>query len=221
MKYTIYQITNLIDGKTYVGCHKTDNLDDGYMGSGRYLKRAIEKHGIENFHKDILGVFDNPEEMFHMESVLVNKDFVKRPDTYNLKEGGSGGWSYLNTPENRKQKIDAGKIGSDKHFELFNTDSEYKENYCKKVSDGIKNSYKNGRRVNVISTACTMSGKKHTDETKNKISKSQKGSGNSQYRTCWIYHPELKENKKIDKTLLDDYTQQGWIKGRKMKDLST
>ena len=30
MHYTIYQITNTIDNKIYIGMHQTDNLDDDY-----------------------------------------------------------------------------------------------------------------------------------------------------------------------------------------------
>jgi hypothetical protein len=64
MYYIVYKITNLINEKYYIGCHQTDNLDDGYFGSGVYLKRAINKYGVDNFHKEILFFCQNEEEMF-------------------------------------------------------------------------------------------------------------------------------------------------------------
>lgn len=96
MHFTVYKITNLLDGKFYIGKHQTENLEDDYYGSGNYVRRAIAKHGLENFKKEILFVFDNEADMNAKEAELVTRDICDRDDTYNLCEGGKGGWSYTN-----------------------------------------------------------------------------------------------------------------------------
>jgi hypothetical protein len=56
MHYTIYKITNHINGKYYISRHATKNVNDSYMGIG--IKNAINKYGVENFTKEIIATAD-------------------------------------------------------------------------------------------------------------------------------------------------------------------
>ena len=56
--YIIYKITNLLNDKIYVGFHKTEDIYDDYMGSGKLIKEAITEFGVQNFKKDIIAIFD-------------------------------------------------------------------------------------------------------------------------------------------------------------------
>ena len=95
MYYILYQTTNTVNAEIDVGVHSTDNLDDGYLGSGAILKKAIKKYGKKSFIREILAEFTNAEEMNLAERVMVNIQFVTRRDTYNQEIGGRGGklWS--------------------------------------------------------------------------------------------------------------------------------
>ena len=83
-----YKITNLLNNHFYYGVHNTNKLEDGYMGSGRRLKIAIEKYGICNFRKEILKFFNSEEEAYQYESEMVNETLVNSYDCYNIALGG-------------------------------------------------------------------------------------------------------------------------------------
>lgn len=86
--YVVYQITNNINDKIYIGCHITENINDKYFGSGTNIKKAIKDFGKENFKKIILYNFNTKDEMLKKEKELVNDEFIKRGDTYNIILGG-------------------------------------------------------------------------------------------------------------------------------------
>lgn len=96
MVYTVYKTTNIITGDFYFGVHKTKDPNDKYLGSGKILKKAIVKYGVENFKKEVLFVFSDPQKAFEKEAELVTPDLVEEKQCYNLKVGGEGGFDYLN-----------------------------------------------------------------------------------------------------------------------------
>ena len=86
--YGIYKITNKVNGKMYIGQHQTENLDDGYLGSGDVIKRAVKKYGKESFTKEWLEFAENPEDLNYLERTYVNEEWLARPDVYNISLGG-------------------------------------------------------------------------------------------------------------------------------------
>ena len=85
-----YKITNNINNHFYYGVHSTDNLDDGYMGSGTRLGYAIRKYGIENFKKEIIKFFDTYNEAYEYEAEIVTEELTKNSNCYNIQQGGKG-----------------------------------------------------------------------------------------------------------------------------------
>lgn len=83
-----YKITNNHNGHYYYGIHSTDDLNDGYMGSGTRLKYAYEKYGIENFTKEILEFFDTREDAAKYEAEIVNEVLIRDDNCYNIVLGG-------------------------------------------------------------------------------------------------------------------------------------
>jgi hypothetical protein len=86
----IYKIINKLNGRWYIGKHNGSNPN--YMGSGKLLKQAYKKYGIENFEKTILETCLTEQELNIKEKEWIDKsNALTDPLSYNLVEGGTGG----------------------------------------------------------------------------------------------------------------------------------
>ena len=99
--FIVYETTNLVNGRKYIGCHKTNHIDDGYLGSGTLLKRAINKHGEHNFSRKDLFVFDNEQDMFDKEKELITQEVLDDLNYYNVNSGGKGGFTHIHRDMDR------------------------------------------------------------------------------------------------------------------------
>lgn len=121
MYFTIYKTTNLINGKFYIGKHQTKNPHDSYLGSGKVLKQAIQKHGKENFKKEILFIFDNENEMNAKEKEILTEEFISSENNYNSGVGGEGGAHFRGRRHSQetREKIKLGIIRNNKEVPRF------------------------------------------------------------------------------------------------------
>ena len=162
--YFIYQTTCLVNNKIYIGCHATNNLDDGYLGSGKLLFAAIKKYGKESFSRTILETFTNPEDMFSKERIIVNEDLISSKTSYNLVVGGSGGFKVQDI-DDWKSKLKASR-GNRAPF----SGGSHSEEAKRKISESGK-----GRPAWNKGLPGTWVGKTHSEESKRKIAISKKG----------------------------------------------
>jgi group I intron endonuclease len=204
----IYKTACLINDKYYIGMHSTNELNDGYIGSGKRLRRAVCKHGKENFKCEILEFLPNREALAVREKELVNKETLKDLNCMNLSLGGIGGKTY----DDYEIRSAAGRKSMTTLNERRKTDPTYK---LKCAIASKKNLQK------ALEVSPRFTGKCHSAETKMKMSKSSKGKGlgslNSQFGTCWITNTITKKSTKIKKVDLKTYLSNNWIIGRNIK----
>ena len=203
----IYKTTNLLNDKFYIGMHSTNNLNDGYIGSGKRLWYSINKYGIENFKCEILELCENRDTLIQREKEIITENHINNPNCYNLKFGGLGGGKFLSNEHQFKCSQSAGK----KHAERLVNDEEYRKSYGEKISKANKRGYENSLR-NPINHYYSWVGKNHSEESKRKIGETnsikQMGKNNSQFGTKWITNGI--ENKKIKK---DEHLPENWRYG--------
>lgn len=137
----IYKIINLLNGKTYVG--KDKNNTKHYFGSGKLIKQAIKKYGLENFKKEIIQECFSISEMNEKEIFWIKELNTISPHGYNICLGGNGGDTFSNHPNKneiieKRRKSNTGKKRSKEFCELMkivakNVDPEVRKNGCKKA----------------------------------------------------------------------------------------
>ena len=203
MKYTIYQTTNNINGHIYIGCHRTESPNDKYLGSGHILKKAIKKHGKENFSKTVLFIFDNEKDMLDKEKEIVNKEFVGRGDTYNAKVGGIGGFDHLSREECVENGHKGQKKLKERNLRLYGLEydpTQYRPGGDKAHMDKMR------------SLAFTDEANNKRKETF-KRKKHQQGHRNSNYGKHWYTDPEATSvaDRKGQKTCRPGEQPEDWI----------
>jgi hypothetical protein len=126
MYYFVYKVTNLVNGMMYIGAHSTENLDDGYLGSGVNITNAIKQFGKENFIREILQFVDTQDELFELEREIVDEKIINNHWFYNKRIGGNGGTRFY--------KVDSyEKIGKKTKERWENMDEEERQEFISKI----------------------------------------------------------------------------------------
>lgn len=214
----IYKTTNLINGKIYVGKDAKNNPN--YLGSGNLIKLAIIKYGKENFKKEILEICVDDNELSEKEIYWINKlDSINLLIGYNLSEGGIGGCLGCKRSDESKEKIKGvnnpfygkhhsdetkrkisdihkGKLGPNNGKVLsIETKNKISETKIGSIpwNKGKTNVYSEERLNELKKSALGNSnclGKKHSDETKNKISEKAKNRYTTETHPSFIQIPK-------------------------------
>jgi len=174
--YFIYLTTNIIDNKSYVGFRSTNNVNDGYLGSGLLLKYQIGKYGCEIFKKQILEFCDKNNWQEREKYWIKEKDTLF-PKGYNLSEGGDGG----NLGEIINDKIalkNKGRIVSEETKRKI-SQSEKGKTLSLETKKKMSESHKGLKQSNetILKRIQKLKGKKLSEQTRSKISKANSGRG--------------------------------------------
>lgn len=179
-KYYIYQTTNLVNNKKYIGKHYGE-LNDEYLGSGKLLQRAIEKYGKENFKKEILFISQNNEENNQKEIEFIKAfNAVNDNNYYNIAAGGDGGDIFHNLPQEQQlalKKSYSERTSGEKNPMYGKHHSEETKEKLRQIDKSYTQTeeYKNNMSKAVSGEKNGMYGKHHTEESKKKMSDSTKG----------------------------------------------
>ena len=194
--YYIYRITNKVNGKTYIGQHKYKDLSDNYMGSGKLIRRAQKKYGMESFEKEILySRIQYKKTVDDMERFAIAKERAIGKAEYNIADGGSGpvGVSFSDEHKRRISEALKGRHHTEESKRKMSEAQKGKhisEEQRKNHSEALRGK-KRGTRSEVWKMHLSESlkgrtawnkGKHWSEETRRKISEATKGKPKSHKR---------------------------------------
>lgn len=190
----IYKISRADgSGRYYIGRHSTDNLDDGYFGSGTRITRSVKKYGKEGHVKEILEFLPSYEALKLREKELINEELLGDILCMNIAPGGHGGKTSAQVKE-----LWARPEFREKMLRAFSR-PEYREKMDinrQKATLAAASPESNKKRINTFESI-----------------KHQQGQSNSQFGTCWITKDGTPL--RIKKEALSEYIEKGFTKGRK------
>lgn len=241
----IYKITNKTNNKEYIGVHSSDKeFDEAYWSSSYYLNEDIKALGKHNFERIVLSYHPSREEALNEEARLVNTDYVKSKNAYNIAYGGNssnrldvvtvkdkeGNTFAVNKYDERllngelvgimkgTPMSEEAKAKLSKAFEgkiWINKDEKNIRVWLNELEHYLSLGYSKGRTFHAR--------KPHSEETRALIGKANKGNTISE-EVKEIHRQNgknrvwiLKENisKFIDKSELSFYISNGWIQGKR------
>jgi hypothetical protein len=164
--HIIYRTTNLLNNRYYIGMHSTENIDDGYLGSGRRIKAEIKKYGKENFVRDVLEILPSREALKLREAEIVNVVLLEDKLCLNLKDGGEGGFDHLNSGDekHKARSAKAGHLGGEAFAKRLASDASFAESFSVVQSARMSKQHADGKIK-----YDTFTGRKHSEETKQKM----------------------------------------------------
>ena len=211
----IYKITRNDSTKYYLGMHSTDNLEDGYFGSGKRLWYSINKYGKENHTKEILEFCNSREQLRIREKEVIGELYRLDENCMNLQPGGGGGFC---SEEQQRSFSLAGneglrkKLAEDSSFREF-VSLTHRELSLKAHQEGRMKPWSDAARTIACKAAQSPEARAKRIQSFRE-NNHQQGEKNSQFGKQWIYNDSLKICKRINK---DELIPDGWNKGRKMK----
>ena len=168
-------IKSRLFGKVYFGKHKTENLNDGYIGSGTQILRYLNKHP-NDYYREIIKFYSSEEELNKAEFELIHPHLGNKY-CLNLREGGEGGAMHPDICKAHSIKMRGRKT------------SQETKNKISKALEGHKHTLETKNKIskaNKGNSACGRPGHTYTPEQIEKYREAKLGEKNPMYgQTPW------------------------------------